>query len=182
MTGSRTRVLVETALCVALAVVLGFVKLIELPNGGAVSLEMLPIMVLGLRRGVRVGIAAGGAYGLLSLLLGAYVVHPAQFLLDYPLAYALVGAAGLWWRAAGSARGVARWGALVGGPALGALLRFCAHWVSGVIFFASMAPAGQSAWLYSLIYNASYMVPAALICVAAAAGIVPALARAVPER
>ena len=95
MTGRRTRILVEIALTIALAVVLNLVKLWRMPYGGDVSLEMLPILVLALRRGWKPGVVAGALYGLVSLMFGAVVVHWAQFVLDYPLAYALVVVAGV---------------------------------------------------------------------------------------
>jgi thiamine transporter len=33
------------------------------------------------------------------------------------------------------------------------------HFLSGVLIFGSYAPEGQSAAVYSLIYNGSYMLP-----------------------
>jgi thiamine transporter len=85
-----TRVLTEAALAVALAFVLGFVVLFKMPFGGSVSLEMIPLILLALRQGWKVGIVAGAAYGLLDLTIDTYVVHPMQLLLDYPLAFGVL--------------------------------------------------------------------------------------------
>lgn len=180
----RVRLLVEAALSVALAAVLGSIK-ITLPwniAGGSVSLSMLPLFVLAMRRGVWWGIAAGGLYGFVDYLMEPFFVHWAQVLLDYPIAFGACGLAGTVRRlrstgagaAAASQRALA--GALVGGAG-----RLAAHFVSGVIFFGQNAPEGQPVWLYSLLYNASYLLPSVIACALAAALIVPALARAVPD-
>lgn len=182
MTGNRTRILVEVALTVALAVVLNLVKLWRMPYGGDVSLEMLPILVLAMRRGWRPGVLAGALYGVVSLMFGAVVVHWAQFVLDYPLAYAVVGAAGVFAPVVRRARDADRayLGWIVAAVGTGSLLRFAAHFASGLVFFGQYAPAGQPVWLYSLLYNGSYMVPAAVLCAVAAALILPALEKAAP--
>jgi len=182
MAGNRTKLLVEIALTVALAAVLNLVKLWRMPMGGDVSLEMLPLLVFALRRGWRAGMLAGGLYGVVSLMFGAVVVHWAQFVLDYPLAYALVGAAGVIADRARFDRAVAAryvvW--VTAGVAAGALLRFASHFVSGIVFFGQYAPEGQAVWLYSLLYNGTYMLPAAVLCAVAAAIILPALERSLP--
>src|SRR4029450_8981349 len=89
-----TRVLTEAALAVALAFVLGFVVLFKMPYGGSVSLEMIPLILLALRQGWKVGVVAGAAYGLLDLAIDPFVVHPLQLVLDYPLAFGVLGLAG----------------------------------------------------------------------------------------
>jgi thiamine transporter len=184
MADTRTRILVEIALTVALAAVLNLVKLWRMPYGGDVSLEMLPIVVLALRRGWRSGMSAGVLYGVVAMMLGAVVVHWAQFLLDYPLAYSLVGVGGVFTGLLHKAREAERGGAawIVAGVATGAAARFVSHFVSGLVFFGQYAPDGQPAWLYSLLYNGVYMLPATILCAIAAAIILPALERAVPTR
>ncbi|MEW6524987.1 MAG: energy-coupled thiamine transporter ThiT [Bacillota bacterium] len=143
-----TRVLVESAFMIALASVLSMIKVYEAPYGGSVTLgSMIPILYLALRHGTGVGLFAGIVYGLVQLVLGPYVVHPVQFLLDYPIAFGLLGLAGLTplRPAAGAALGV-------GG-------RFIAHWLAGVVFFAHFAPEGLSPALYSALYNGTYLLP-----------------------
>ncbi|MGE5506895.1 MAG: energy-coupled thiamine transporter ThiT [Chitinophagales bacterium] len=161
-----TRTITETGLALALAAVLHFVRIFEAPQGGSVSLEMLPLFFLALRRGPSTGILAGVLFGFLNLLLKAYVVAPIQFLLDYPIAFGVLGVAG--WFAAQRPDGqvkVTVAGALAG-VGLGSLLRLVAHVLSGVVYFASYAPKGQNVWVYSLLYNAGYLVPEALITAA----------------
>ena len=93
MAGNRTRILVEMALSIALAYVLGRFAVFRMPAGGTISLNMLPLFVFALRRGLRPCLAAGAVYGLLDLTLDPYVINWTQLLLDYPLAYTMIGAA-----------------------------------------------------------------------------------------
>ena len=88
--------LAEIGVAIALAAVLGQVRLFVMPQGGSVSLEMLPIIFIAVRRGVVPGLVAGVLYGLLQLVLpGAFIYHPAQVALDYPLAFGALAVAGL---------------------------------------------------------------------------------------
>lgn len=185
MTASRTRILAEAGLSIAMAYVLGRFMIFKLPFGGSVSLDMLPILVLALRRGALPGILTGALYGVLNWTIDPVaVVHWAQFLLDYTVAYGLVGLAGLGskaWRRAGSSplTGLTVAGAFA---LAGMFARFGAHFVSGIVFFSAYAPAGQPVALYSLIYNATYMGPSAILCLIAALVVLPVLERAVPVR
>jgi thiamine transporter len=186
MTAGRTRLLVEAGLTIALAYVLGRFPLFRMPTGGTISLNMLPIFVFALRRGLRPGLAVGALYGVLELTLDPYIVNWAQFLLDYPLAYAMVGAAGALapvWRAemAAGRTGRAVWTAAIPGIVLGSGLRFLMHWWSGVLFFGQFA-GGQPVGIYSAVYNLTYIGPSLVLCAVAAAVVLPTLERAVPVR
>ncbi len=198
MTASRTRVLVETALTVALCAALHYARLWQMPLGGTVSLEMLPILVLAVRRGLLAGLTGGVLFGAVDFLLEPYFVHWAQIFLDYPIAFAAVGLAGLWspvWRrlaGAGMARAVA-W-VLPAAVATGAVARYAAHFVSGVVFFATTAMGGPLAngtssfassralglaVGYSAVYNL-YVPLSAAGCLAAMFVLMPTLERAIP--
>jgi thiamine transporter len=178
-TNTRTRLVVEAGLVIALAVVLNALTLWQMPQGGSVSLVMLPILVYALRRGVWPGLAAGALYGVVDALLKPFVVHPAQFFLDYPLAYGLVGLAGVfsavWTRDAAAGRfGHGTVAAVVPGILLGTFARYAAHVVSGVVYFSEYA--GDSPVLaYSLAYN-SFVLVSAIGCLAVG----PVLLRAIP--
>ena len=123
----------------------------RLPNAGRFSLEMLPIFFLAFRRGAPAGIFAGGILGMIILALDPYVVHPIQFLLDYPLAHMMVGISGF-------LRKRIWLGILAGGGG-----KFLCHFLAGIFFFAAFAPQGTPVWLYSAIYNGSYILPQMLI-------------------
>src|SRR5919112_4400593 len=127
------RVLTEAALAVALAFVLGLIKVWKMPFGGSISLEMVPLILLALRQGPWVGIVAGAAYGLLDLAIEPFIVHPVQVILDYPLAFGVLGLAGFF---PPTARG-AILGTIVAVPG-----PFLCHFVSGGPFFPSPLPQG----------------------------------------
>ena len=75
-----TRMLVQGALCIALAFVLSYIKLFSMPMGGSITLfSMLPIFVFAWMYGPAAGLLAGFAYSLLQVVQGAYVVHPGLF-------------------------------------------------------------------------------------------------------
>jgi thiamine transporter len=166
------RVLTEAALAVALAFVLGLIKVWKMPLGGSVSLEMVPLILLALRQGPWVGILAGAAYGLLDLAIEPFVFHPVQVFLDYPLAFGVLGLAGLF---EPTVRGA------ILGTIVAVLARFLCHFVSGVVFFASYAPEGWNLYLYSAAYNAAYLVPSLIIALVAVVALLRALERAQPS-
>jgi thiamine transporter len=212
MSKTRTLIIVEVALAIALATVLNFLQ-IRLPiniAGGSINLSMLPIAVVALRRGVLSGVVAGTTFGCLDLLLEPFILVPVQVLLDYPLPYLLFGFgvglfSGLYNQYAQSqgrqlnGRFIAR-GSLViiAALACGGLLRLITHTLSGVFFFAEYAAdffvenpglavagpvdGGLNVWIYSIGYNALYLVPS-LVCVGVCLLVIaPVLARAVPAR
>lgn len=169
---SNTLFLVEVAVFTALAYLLdlasGFIFSRIWPQGGSVSIAMVPIFLMAYRWGTKGGVLTGFLLGLLQLILGfSTVVHPVQGFLDYILAFATVGLAGI--VAAGLKQSLAQnrkgqWMTLaVVGAFLGSLLRFICHFISGIVFFGSYAPKGQPVALYSLIYNGTYMLASFVI-------------------
>jgi len=143
---NQTKILAESIVCVALSAVLYYFVIFSMPQGGRVTAgSMIPIFLLALRRGAKVGILAGIVFGLIVLILEPFVFHPVQVLLDYPIAFGLLGLAGFF-----------RQIPLLG-VAVGMFGRFIAHFITGIIFFASFVPEGMSPALYSAIYNGSYL-------------------------
>ena len=150
------RALAETAMMVAVAFILSFITLFKLPNGGSVTpLSMLPIIVIGLRRGVKWGIGGGIIYACLQMLQSFYppptataMGYAAVVFLDYIFAFGLLGVSGLF-------KGK-RYGILFAAP-LCVFLRFLCHFASGIVIWHPYAPEGARVWLYSLTYNGSYM-------------------------
>jgi len=167
-----TRVLTEAALAIALAFVLGLIRVWKMPYGGSISLEMVPLILLALRQGPFVGVVAGVAYGLLDLAIEPVAFHPVQVILDYPLAFGVLGLAGFFQP---TVRGA------VLGTVVAVLARFLCHFVSGIVFFASYAPEGWNPYLYSAAYNAGYLVPSLAIALVAVAVLLRALEGAQPS-
>ncbi|MCW4032760.1 MAG: energy-coupled thiamine transporter ThiT [Candidatus Bathyarchaeota archaeon] len=143
---NQTKILAESIVCVALSALLYYFVIFSMPQGGRVTAgSMIPIFWLALRRGAKVGILAGIVFGLIVLMMEPFVFHPVQVLLDYPIAFGLLGLAGFF-----------RQIPLLG-VAVGMFGRFIAHFITGIIFFASFVPEGMSPALYSAIYNGSYL-------------------------
>jgi thiamine transporter len=148
----NTKMLAYGALAIAIAFVLSYIRVVRFPNGGSITVaSMLPIFVFAYIAGPRAGIAVGLCYGMLQFIQDAYFVHWAQFLLDYPIAFALLGLSGLFKER------------LYLGAIVGSLGRFIAHFISGIVFFATYA-GDQNVFLYSFLYNISYILPDTLIC------------------
>jgi thiamine transporter len=153
MRDKNLKIMVEVSLLVATAVLLSFLKLFPMAYGGSVSLDMLPIFILAFRHGGKAGMLGGALLGVIKLLINPYYIHPVQVLLDYPVPFMLLGVAGF---------GILRKNRILGVLA-GSSLRFIIHVVAGVVFFAEYAPEGTPALLYSMGYNASYLVPEAIL-------------------
>lgn len=169
----NVRVLTEAALAIALAFVLSFIKLLDLPFGGSISLEMVPLILFALRQGALPGVLTGAVYGFLSLMVDPFIVHPVQVLLDYPVAFGALGLAGLF--------RPTTLGTVLGTLAATAA-RFAAHFVSGVVFFSTFAPDGWNPVVYSAAYNAVYLVPSLVIAVVGVRLLLAALDQARPSR
>ena len=152
----KISLLVEGALCVALSVVLSYFKLFSMPQGGSITLEMAPLLFFSYKHGGKWGIIVGGISGVLQLLMGGYIVHPVQAVLDYPLAFACIGLAGFFGKH------------IIIGTVVAGLGRLLSHVLSGVVFFSSYAPEGMNPWIYATIYNASFMVPTLILTSVAA--------------
>lgn len=150
------KMLVEGGLCIALSFVLGYIKLFSMPQGGSVTAgEMIPIIIFALRHGSLPGIVVGALYGFVQMLFGGSIFHPVQAILDYPVAFGVLGLAGLFSSEFEKTKSIVP---VIKGASLGIVLRMIAHTLTGAIFFASYAPEGQNPWAYSIIYNASYLV------------------------
>ena len=147
---SETKVLAEGTIFVALSVVLKDIlpPIYHLPQGGSVSAAgMVPLLWFSLRRGLRSGLEASTVYGLIHMALpGSYIVDPVQALLDYPIAFAALGLAGIFRKYPLLGVGVGIFG------------RFLAHFASGVWFFSAYAPAETHPMVYSTIYNGGYLI------------------------
>ncbi len=165
MNSKRLVTMVEVALMAAIAVVLNKITPFQMwPNGGSVTLSMIPVAAVGLRRGTKAGVVCGGITGLILLLMGGYVIHPVQAVLDYPVAFAVLGFAGLAvLKDKATRKRQLTWMCL--SVFLGGSLRFLAHFLSGIIFFKAYTPVGQSLYLYSFIYNLSYILPEVILTI-----------------
>ena len=145
--------LINISLMLALAVILNYLRIYHLPQGGAVTLGgLVPLLIISFRYGAGVGTLAGFVFGLITIIQDPFILHPIQVLFDYPLPYMMVGLAGLFPKK------------FILSTILAFAGKFICHFISGVVFFASYAPEGISPIIYSLTTNASYIVPETIIC------------------
>ena len=143
-----TILLAEISIFVALATALSFIIVYTLPQGGAITAgSMVPILWLALRRGPKVGIVAGVLYGLIQLIILPYAYNPWQTLLDYPLAFGCLGLAGFF----------KKWP--IAGVIVAITGRFIMHFLSGAWYFAAIYAPELNPYVYSAVYNGSYLIP-----------------------
>ncbi len=190
----KTQKLTVSGILIAMAVILSFIKVFELPFGGSITLfSMTPIMLAGFMYGVPWGLLCGVVDGVLQGILGAATTQAFAGLdalkvigvicLDYLLAFSVLGCAGLFRKSLQNKPTLAiALGALVAG-----LLRFLVHTTSGAIIYGEWAEwfftqDGFYSWgatildrfsgaglaiVYSVIYNAFYMIPETILSVIA---------------
>lgn len=169
-TSKTVRALCEGAVFVAIAYVLGMIKIFHLPQGGSISLLMLPVLLYAVRWGVAPGLLAGLSLGILDFMLGGGIAIGWQSILgDYMIACTLLGLAGLC-----KGRGVK--GVLMG-VLVGGLGRILAIWVTGATLWGVYMPeafwgmAMTNEWVYSLLYNGSVQGASLVACLMVASAL-----------
>ena len=147
----NAKMLSFAALSVALSFVLSCIRLYRMPQGGSVTpASMLPIMLFSAAFGVGPGLLAGLVYGILQYLQGGWFLNVWQFALDYLLAFAALGLAGL------ARKLPEKWG-LYCAMLIAAIGRALSATLAGIMFW-------DTAPLASLIYNGTYLIPEIIIC------------------
>ena len=155
----NTKMMAMGAVCIALSSVLSMIKIWKMPQGGSITAaSMLPLMLFSYVYGMGPGCLVGALYGVLQFIIEPYFLSLPQMLLDYPIAFGMMGLAGLFSKMDNENLG------LTAGVVLASVGRFVAAVLSGVIFFAEYA-GDQNPWVYSIVYNGSYMLPECIICV-----------------
>ncbi|MDR0819706.1 MAG: energy-coupled thiamine transporter ThiT [Oscillospiraceae bacterium] len=156
-TSKKTLMLCEGAVCVALSVALSYLKIDVGAQGGSLNFTMIPLILFAVHiGGVSWGVLAGFVFGTLKFFLAeGFAINWESMLLDYSVAYAAVGLAGLM-------KDKGPMGYLVG-ALIGCFARFIIHWISGVTIYAEYAEGTylgvntEQVWWYSAIYNGFYM-------------------------
>jgi thiamine transporter len=149
----NTHMIAQIGIALALATVLKVFRVYHFAQGGSVTLgSMIPILLMALFYGPEVGFLTGFLYGIITLIMDPYILQPVQVLFDYPLPFMALGLAGYFKNNKIVATIVA------------VFVRFVCHFISGVLFFGSYAPKGQSAVLYSLLSNGMLIGVEGAIC------------------
>ncbi|WP_413302322.1 energy-coupled thiamine transporter ThiT [Bacillus sp. 1P10SD] len=169
---SNTLFITEVAVFTALAYLLDYVGNILSfkiwPQGGSISIAMVPVFLMAYRWGIKGGVLTGFLLGLLQFILGYSQIYTLiQGIIDYFIAFTVVGFAGIFAAQIKNAineQNKGKWMTyVVFGAFLGSVLRYLCHVVSGIVFFGEYAPKGQPVAVYSLLYNGTYMLPSFII-------------------
>lgn len=164
MSKSKLATLTEIAIFSAIALVFDKLPLFTMPQGGSVSLVMLPILLVALRHGLTTGLLTGGIVGTIQLFYGGYFLNIFQVFLDYALSYAGIGLAGLVSPLLRKQKDLKEASLIISlSGLLGGSIRLLATFLSGIIFYADYATPGMPVWLYSFTYNISYILPSTVI-------------------
>jgi thiamine transporter len=167
MKNSKIQMMAEMAMCAALAIVFDFLPLFTAPQGGSVSLTMIPVFLIAFRYGLRQGLITGLLLAALQIVTKLSFVHIIQVFFDYIAAFTSLGLAGIVFKQIKSSLTNGNKSSatlyIILGVFVGSIARFICHYIAGVVFYGSYAPKGTPVELYSLIYNAWYMVPSFII-------------------
>lgn len=167
----NARSIAFAAVCVALSFALSYVRLFRMPMGGSITFaSMLPLMFYSYMFGCRKGILAGLVLGLLQAIQDAWIIHPAQFALDYAIAYSAIGLTGCirnFNLFSGKMRTQFTLGAVIAGA-----IRFISHYFAGVFAFGSYGAYYAeeygiailtNEYFYSFLYQVMYIIPEMMI-------------------
>lgn len=162
-TFSDTRSIVYGAIAIAMSFALSYARFIHLPQGGSVTFaSLLPLMIYCCMFGTRRGIVVCLIYGCLQALQDTYIIHPVQFILDYPLAFGMIGVSGFFCERTPLKKN--KLIAFIVGAVIAVVLRYACHICSGVFAFADYADleAYDTAIAYSFAYNSFTIVDLAI--------------------
>ena len=166
MNNKKLLMMMEIAIFASIGLVLDQISFKIVPNGGSISLVMLPIILIAIRWGIVAGLTTGLLLGIMQAMFGGTIIHWAQGLLDYAVAFTVVGFAGLMKpfveRALKMKKQMHVFLCFVIAATIGGMLRFVAHLLAGVIFFKEYA-GDQNPWIYSIIYNCTYIIPSIIL-------------------
>ena len=163
-TGLSTKSISYGAICIAMSFALSYLRIVKMPQGGSITVaSLLPLMVYAYIFGTKKGVFAGLIYGVLQAVQDPYILHPAQFILDYPAAFACIGLTGIF----ATCKKMENLPQLkfVFGAIVAGLGRFLMAFLSGIFAFGAFAPEGTPVVLYSLSYQSLYVFPDLAICI-----------------
>jgi len=162
--------LLEGAVMIALATILSLITVIKMPFGGGITAaSMVPIILVSYRRKVKWGVLIAFVYSALQLLLGmenlqyatSFAAACAIIFLDYVIAFAVLGLGGIF-RDKLHSQSLE----VVCGSALACALRYVCHVIAGCTVWAGVSIPTADGLLYSVVYNAAYMIPETIITIA----------------
>lgn len=164
--------MIEAAIFAAFSMVLDLLPSIKVTSGISLSFAMMPIFVVAFRWGFMASVLSGFIWSLLQLVTGDAndILNPVQGIIEYPVAFSFIGFAGLLRPLIQNSSCLGHKGAMSVWMSLSVLVgstaRYFWHFIAGIVFWGSYAPAGQSAFMYSLIVNGGTMIGNTVLCAA----------------
>lgn len=160
----NTKALTYGAICIALSFALSYIKFFQLPQHGSVTFaSLLPLALYSYMFGTKKGVIAGIIYGFLQFIQSPSFYEPMQALLDYPIAFAAIGVAGIA-RKFAFLKGDVRLEFAVG-TTIAVLLRYVSHVISGYFVFYSLRQEGYSPLTWAFVYNLFTIVDLVIVLV-----------------
>lgn len=162
--------LTESAVMIALSTILSLIKIFDLPYGGSITAgSMLPVVIVSYRHGVGKGLITGLAYSVIQLIFGlgsvsyatSFTAAVAIIMLDYIVAFTVTGLGGIFRKKENENQT----SSIILGALSVCILRFICHTVSGCTVWAGVSIPSGDGLLYSLSYNATYMIPETIITI-----------------
>lgn len=165
----RLVAMIEASFFAAFALILDLLPSIKLGPWISISVAMVPMFILAFRWGFKITFVAGFIWGLLQVAVGdAYILTALQFLIEYFIAFAFIGFAGLFFEKIqshlqkGDTKLELVWAVVA--IFVGSAARYFWHFLAGIIFWGEYAPKGMSPAIYSLIVNGGSMLGSAILC------------------
>ena len=176
---TNIRCLTEGGICVALSLVLSYLKIPVMAGfggfGGSIDLVMIPLIIFSVRWGLGWGIGAGFVFGTLKYILASgFAISWVSIIFDYSVAYACIGFAGLFRQ---------KYKLLPVAALVGCFARFVIHFISGMTVYAQYMPeefmgyTSMTPFFYSLLYNGTYMLPNTIIAIVICSLLIPVMHR-----
>lgn len=170
MRTNQLQPLIETSILAALAFIIDLLPSIQLGPWISISFAMVPVFLLSFRWGFKYGVLSGFLWGVLQVIFGdAYILHWFQFIIEYFVAFAFIGFAGLFMGMIQNCfdEGKKNIGLfyITLATFVGSFARYLVHYIAGIVFWGSYAPEGQPVWLYSLVVNGPAGLGSFLFCI-----------------
>ncbi len=173
MKNDQVKKIVETSILVAVAVVLDvlfkLIPICNMPNGGHISLAMLPILIIGFRNGWKYGLSGAFVYAIINFFIDGMVLHVGSIFFDYILAFTVLGLSGFMKE---KGKSIVTFNITI---LVLCFARYLCHGFSGVLFFKEYAYIPDNLdwnltgtalyYVYSfIIYNLPYMGLSTILC------------------
>lgn len=140
----KTKQIVLIGFISALALILSLLKVFSMPQGGSITLYLIPLYFAAFNFDKKSCIFVAIVTATLQIIFGGYILNPIQVILDYYLPILFITTCGIY--------GLNKYVSIL----IGSLLAMSSYVLSGMIFF-------EVPFIPSIIYNATFFIPTIII-------------------